>query len=141
MSQQALSLMTLSIPVAPSDVAEYRAVDYTGAQATTQGQKVMGVAKRGALSGDGYEAAVIGTAVIEAGAAFAVGTSLIVDNQGRAIASTGNLAIAAGATAVTSAAANGTTTLTGGDAPEWVFADALQAASAAGDKVEVLLRR
>lgn len=140
MSQQALSLMTLAISVAPSLVTEYRAVDYAGVQATVQGQKVMGVAKRGALAGDGYDVAVIGSAVVEAGAAFAVGASLIVDSQGRAIASTGKLGIATGATAVTSTAANGLI-LTGGDTSEWVFADALQAAAGAGDKVEVLLRR
>lgn len=140
MTQQALSLMALSISAAISAVVEYRGVDYAGVQATVQGQKIMGVAKRGALAGDGYEVAVIGTAVVEAGAAFAAGTSLIMDAQGRAIASTGKLGVAAGATAVTSSAANGLI-LTGGDASEYVFADALQAAAAAGDKVEVLLRR
>lgn len=140
MSQQAISLLTISIPAAPSAVTEYRAVDYAGAQATVQAQKVLGVAKRGALTGDGYEVAVMGTAIVEAGAAFAVGASLIIDAQGRAIASTGKLGVAAGAVAVTSSAANGQI-LTGGDAAEWVFADALQAAGAAGDKVEVLLRR
>lgn len=140
MSQQALSLMALSISAAASAVTEYRAVDYAGVQATVQGQKVMGVAKRGAIIGDGFDVAVIGTAVIEAGAAFAAGASLIVDAQGRAIASTGKLGIAAGATAVTSSAANGQI-LTGGDTPEFVFADALQASAGAGSKVEVLLRR
>lgn len=141
MSQQAITLLALSIAAAPAAVTEYRAVDYTGAQATVQGQKVMGVSKRGALIGDGYDVAVMGTAVVEAGAAFAAGASLIVDVQGRAIASTGKLGIAAGATAVTSTAANGTAILIGGDGPEYVFADALQAATGAGDKVEVLLRR
>jgi hypothetical protein len=141
MSQQALALMAQSFPAAPSAVTEYRAVDYAGAQATVQGQKVLGVARRSAAIGDPYDAAMIGTAIVEAGAAFAAGASLIVDAQGRAIASTGKLAIAAGAVAVTSVAANGTADLVGGDTPEYVFADALQAASGAGDKVEVLLRR
>ena len=140
MSKQALSLMNHSIPAAPVAVAAYRAVGFDGAQASVQGQKVMGVANRPAAIGDGYDATVVGTAVIEAGAAFAVGASLIVDNQGRAIASSGALAIAAGAVAVTSTAANGAI-LTGGDSPEFVFADALQAAANVGDLVEILLRR
>lgn len=140
MSQQAMSLMALSITAATAAVTEYRAVDYNGVQATVQGQKVMGVAKRGAVIGDGFEVAVIGTAVVETGAAFAAGASLIVDAQGRAIASTGSLRVAAGATAVTSTAANGNILL-GGDTAEYVYADALQASVGAGDKVEVLLRR
>lgn len=141
MSKQAIAILTLSVPVAPSAVTEYRAVDFAGAQATVQGQKIAGVANRGALTGDGYEYTALGTAIVEAGAAIAAGASLIVDAQGRAITSTGKLAIAAGAVAVTSVAANGVTDLTGGDAPEFVFADALQAAAAAGDFIEVLLRR
>lgn len=140
MSQQALSLMALSMTAVASAVTEYRAVDYAGVQATVQGQKILGVAKRGAVIGDGFDVAVIGTAVVEAGAAFAAGASLIIDAQGRAIASTGKLGVAAGGVAVTSTGANGQI-LTGGDGPEYVFADALQAASGAGDKVEVLLRR
>lgn len=139
MSQQALSLMAISM-VAAGAVTEYRGIDYAGAQATVQGQKILGIAKRGALTGDGFEAAVIGTAIVEAGAAFAVGASLIIDANGRAIASTGKLGIAAGAVAVTSTAANGLI-ITGGDSAEYVIGDALQAAAALGDKVEVLLRR
>lgn len=140
MSKQAISILTLSVPVAPAAVTEYRAVGFTGAQATVQAQKVMGVSNRGALIGDGFEVTARGTAVIEAGAAIAVGDSLITDSQGRAIPSTGKLAIAAGGVAMTSAAANGLTDLTGGDAPEYVFADALQAAAAAGALIEVLIR-
>lgn len=140
MSKQAISILNLCVPVAVSAVTEYRAVDFSGAQATVQGQKVAGIANRGALAGDGYDYTAVGTAIVEAGAAFAVGASLIVDAQGRAIASSGPLRVAAGATAVTSAAANGATALSGGDAPEYVFGDALQAAAAAGDFVEVKLR-
>ena len=58
----------------------------------------------------------------------------------RAIASTGALGVAAGATAVMASAANGAV-LTGADMPEYVFADALEASGAAGNLVEVLLRR
>jgi hypothetical protein len=140
MSKQAISILNISVPVAPGAVTEYRAVGFDGAQASVQGQKVAGVSNRGALIGDGYEYTAKGTAVIETGAAIVVGASLIVDANGRAITSTGKLAIAAGAVAVTSAAANGTADLVGGDSPEYVFADAMQAAAGAGEFIEVLLR-
>lgn len=140
MSRQALSLMSLSIAAALSAVTEYRAVDLVGVQATVQGQKVRGVANRSAAIGDGFDFTVIGTAVVETGGVIVAGASLIVDAQGRVITSTGKLGIAAGGVAVTSTAANGTAILTGGDGPEYVFADALQAASGAGQFIEVLLR-
>lgn len=139
MSQQAHSIYNLTL-AASGAVTEYRGVGFDGAQATVQGQKVAGVAKRSAAAGQAFDAAIVGTAVVEAGAAIAVGAALIVDAQGRAIPSTGALTVKAGATAVTSTAANGAI-LQGGDGPEYVFADALQAAAAAGDKIEVLLRR
>lgn len=84
---------------------------------------------------------VTGTASIEAGGSFGRGASLIVDANGRAIASTGVLAIKAGSTAVTSTAANGASALSGGELPEFIFADALDASAGAGSIVEVLLRR
>ncbi|MCM2294156.1 hypothetical protein NAC44_17655 [Allorhizobium sp. BGMRC 0089] len=58
----------------------------------------------------------------------------------RAIKATGVLTITAGATAVTSTAANGAGLLEGGDLPEFIFADALED-GASGSFVEVLLRR
>lgn len=141
MSQQARSLFNLSVPAAPSAVLPYRFVDYLGAQATVQGQKVAGVSNRGAAQGQPYDATVIGTAIIEAGGAFPVGQALISDAVGRAIANGGALNIKAGAIAVTSLAANGAGNLGGSDLPEYVACEALQAAINAGDLVEVLLRR
>lgn len=133
------SITTLALTkVAIGAVTACRAVGFDGAQATVQGQKVLGVAHTDAADGSELTINTRGTAMIEAGAAIAVGESLIVDAQGRAIPTTGNLAVAAGATAVTSTAANGEI-LTGGDLPEFVFADALEAA-AAGEFIEVLLR-
>lgn len=121
-------------------VAAYRAVGFDGAQATVQGQKVLGVSQRTADDGDDSDAVRSGSTVIETGGAFAVGDSLIVDNQGRAIKVTSALKIAAGATQVTSSAANGSAILAGGDLPEYVFADALEVSSGAGKFVEVLMR-
>ncbi len=135
------NIATLSLPVtAAGAITARRAVGFDGVQASVQGQKIMGVARSDAASGEKVTLDVAGTVVIEAGAAIAVGDSVIVDAQGRAIPSTGQLAVAAGATAVTSSAANGGI-LTGGDAPEFVLGDALEAATAAGQFIEVLLRR
>lgn len=139
MSLQSVGILSLSF-TADGAVTARRAVDFDGAQASVQGQKVVGVARYGAVDAHPVEVTVIGTAVIEAGAAIAAGASLIVDVQGRAIPSTGALAVKAGATAVTSTAASGAV-LQGGDPPEFVFADALEAASGAGAFLEVLLRR
>lgn len=138
MSRQALSIFSDTL-TASGAVTKHRAVGFDGAQATVQGQKVMAVSETDAVDGADFAATVIGTTVIESGAAVAVGNSLIVDAQGRAIPASA-LTVAAGATAVTSTAANGDI-LVGADLPDYVFADALQAAAAAGEFIEVLLRR
>lgn len=138
MPQQSSPLQSFTYRAAGA-VAAYRGVGFDGVQATVQGQKILGVAQRAAAIGEDSDAVRSGSTVVEAGAAFAKGASLIVDAQGRAIAATGALAVAAGAVAVTSSAANGAI-LTGADLPEYVFADALEAAGAAGDLVEVLMR-
>ncbi|MHB9021308.1 MAG: hypothetical protein ACYC3A_05735 [Halothiobacillus sp.] len=140
MSKQAITTLTLP-GVASGVVAQYRAVGFNGAQATVQGQKVQGISHwAAAAAGDVLLIDCAGTAIAETGAVFAKGDSLIVDSQGRVIPSTGALSVAAGATAVTSTAANGAI-LTGGNLPEYVFADALEASTAAGQFVEIFLRR
>ncbi|OIO55492.1 MAG: hypothetical protein AUJ55_10150 [Proteobacteria bacterium CG1_02_64_396] len=136
---QSIATLTL-IFTASGAVAANRAIGFDGAQATVQGQKVQGVNRYAAADGEDGAAEASGTTVIETGGAFSVGDSLIVDSSGRAIASTGALAVAAGATAVTSSAANGAI-LTGGDLPEYIFADALEASGGAGEFREVFLRR
>lgn len=139
MSQQSISVLTLTL-VASSTVGESRIVGFDGAQATTQGQKVMGPSMTEAASGEVMAVVTQGTAIIETGAAISVGDSLITDSVGRAIPVTGGLTVATGAVAVTSSAANGAI-LSGADLPEYVFADSLQSAAAAGEFIEVLLRR
>ncbi len=134
------SITTLSLTKAASGaITARRAVGFDGAQAAVQGQKILGIAHTDAAAGDLVSIDAKGTAIVEAGAAINIGDSLIVDTQGRAIPTTGNLAVGAGATAVTSTAANGEI-LTGGDLPEYVFADALEAAAGAGEFIEVVLR-
>jgi len=139
MSQQAITTLVLTLAAAGA-VAVRRAVGFNGAQASVQGQKIMGIADYAVANvGDQLAVNAKGTVIVETGGVFAIGDSLIVDNQGRAIKTTGSLAVAAGGTAVTSTAANGAI-LTGGDSPEFVFADALAASTGAGQFVEVLMR-
>ncbi|MGA1856929.1 capsid cement protein [Azospirillum sp. 11R-A] len=137
---QALSLMSLSWR-ATASVAACRCVGFDGAQIGVKGAKVAGVSDYSAAEGEMFAATCVGTAMVEAGAAFNPGDSLIADAQGRAIPATGPLAVKAGATAVTSTAANGAAVLQGADLPEFVFADALEAATGPGQRVEVLFRR
>ncbi len=141
MAMQAVDIFTPTV-VANGPITVFRCVDFNGNQAATPGMKVHGVARQAAdEAGDAIPIVCLGTAIVETGGVFAAGDSLVTDNQGRAVKNTGALAIAAGATAVTSAAANGANDLTGSDLPEWVFGDALAASTGAGNFVEVLLRR
>lgn len=141
MSQQARDIFTDSIAAAAAAITQFRCVGFDNLQASVQGQKVKGVAKRSTAIGQPVEIALMGTAIAEAGGAIAVGATLICDAQGRVITGSGALKIAAGAVAVTSAAANGTVDITGGDSPEWCVGDALAAAGGAGELIEILLRR
>jgi hypothetical protein len=136
--KQNISLLTLSIK-ATGAIAISRGVTHAGAQGAAQGAKIIGIARTAAASGDMLAVVAKGTAIVEAGAAVAVGDSVIIDSSGRAIPTTGALEVATGSTAVTSSAANGDI-LTGADLPEYVFGDALEAASGAGDFIEVLMR-
>ncbi|MBF0212202.1 MAG: DUF2190 family protein [Magnetococcales bacterium] len=139
MSQQSISVLTLTV-VATASVSACRAVGFNGAPIAAQGAKPMGIAMTAATQGTALAVVTHGTAVAESGAAITLGAPLITDDQGRVIPATGSLRLAAGATAVTSSAANGTI-LEGGDPPEFVLGDALQPASGAGEFIEILLRR
>lgn len=159
MGQQCRSIFDISFPSAPNVVAQFRGVDFTGAQIAVAGAKCLGIAKRGAAAGQSFEAITLGTAVCEAGAAIAVGQPLAMDALGRVVPASsltaaapglGTLAVAAGAVAVTSAVANGAGSisgaptagaLSGGVLPQWIVGDALESAAAAGAFIEVLLSR
>ncbi|HYW05011.1 MAG TPA: capsid cement protein [Gammaproteobacteria bacterium] len=138
MGRQALVNLALTL-TASGAVSKFRAVGFDGAQASTAGQKVLGVALYDAIDGTDFPIGVDDTVLVEAGAAINVGDALTVDAQGRAVPAS-QLEVAAGGTAVTSTAANGAI-LQGSVPPEYIFADALEAASGAGDIIEVITRR
>jgi uncharacterized ParB-like nuclease family protein len=110
MSNQNISILTLAI-LASTAVAANRFVNALGAQVLADANAI-GVARSPAAIGELIPVDVQGTAVVEAGAAFAKGATIKVDATGRAI------------TWVTSGAR---------------VAVALEAATAAGQLVEVLL--
>jgi len=146
MSQQSRPVAALSFQ-ASGAVAFARAVQVvpavlgrlTAAQATVSGQKIVGIANRAAASGEWFDAIVDGTACCEAGAAFSEGTRMMVDSSGRVVTAPA-AGVAAGATPVTSAAANGAAALSGADLPLYCMGIALEASAGAGSFVEVLLR-
>lgn len=91
-----------------------RFVDFSGAQVASAGAKALGVALYDAADGEPVAVVVQGTAVVEAGGAIAVGDNVAADANGRAVVAT---------------PASGYT----------ILGIALEAASAAGEEIEVLL--
>jgi len=134
------SLLAVSLQSQLAPVTANRFVGFNGEQATVQGQKVLGVAKYGVNPGFEYSATVLGTEYVEAAGVINQGDPLISDSQGRATQAN-PLGIAAGAVAVTSAAANGQGDITGSEPAEHLVGYALSAATAAGQWVEILLRK
>src|SRR5512139_2974636 len=110
MSQQAVSLLSITLALTGT-VAASRFVTPAGAQAGADAN-TLGVARYAGVSGDKVTTDVIGTSIVEAGAAITAGATLKSDASGRAI------------TWVTSGGKVGI---------------ALQSASAAGQFIEVLL--
>ena len=110
MSQQNISLLSLPLTLSGT-VASNRFVTAAGAQASADAA-TLGVARFGGAAADKVTVDVIGTAIIESGAAIAAGATLKSDASGRAI------------TWATSGAKVGI---------------ALQAATAAGQMIEILL--
>lgn len=86
MSQQNISILKLSL-VAAGTIARGRFVTGAGVQAGAQA-KVLGVADCDATSGKDVGIDTIGTAVVEAGGAFAADIELETDANGKAVART-----------------------------------------------------
>lgn len=123
-----------------------RAVTIAGGEVGTAGAKCLGIAKHAATAGQELAVTVLGTAIAVAGGAVTVGAALVSDNQGRLVAATPaavTVSVAAGATPVTSTAANGeiaTATVAGAELPHYIVGYAMTAATEAGDEIEVLLK-
>lgn len=109
MSQQSITLLTLTA-TASGSVAEARFVTFAGAQAGAD-TNTLGVNRYAATNGQLIAVDTLGTTVVEAGAAITAGAALETDADGRAIPQS-----------------NGPT-----------VARALQTASGAGDRIEILL--
>lgn len=110
MSKQAIPILSLPVTAAGT-IGANRLITPAGVLAGA-GENTLGVARTAAVANDKITADVLGTAIVEAGAAVAVNASLKSDATGRAI------------TWATSGAKVGI---------------ALQAAGAAGEFIEVLL--
>ncbi|CAM5520813.1 DUF2190 family protein [Eoetvoesiella caeni] len=115
MSSQKIPLLTLTV-IAAGAVSAHRFVTFAGAQLAAAGGLALGVSTFDAVANDDLGVDVIGTTVVESGAAVAVGDAIVSDASGRAIE---NPAV-------------GT---------EAVLGYALDAATAAGEFIEVLLVR
>ena len=110
MTMQSIPVLTLTVAATGTIVAN-RFVTKAGAQTGADGYAI-GVARTAAVSGDKVALDCLGTATVESGAAITAGDTLKVDSSGRAI------------TWATSGAKVGI---------------ALEAASASGQLIEVLL--
>lgn len=97
-----------------STVSIGHAVNYVGAQISTAGVAVHGIALQDGTSGVIGTVAVMGTCPAKVGAAVAVGAALATDTSGRLVTATEG---------------------------QFIFARALQAAGAANEFIEVLITR
>jgi|Deesub1362B_J571_1020462.scaffolds.fasta_scaffold00331_32 hypothetical protein len=140
MGEQYTPTLTKTIR-ASGAVTKRRFVGFDGAQISVAGAKAYGVAQEDIADGKLGVITVLGTAVIEAGGIIAKGDPIAADANGRAVkASDIVVSVDAGATTVTSTAANGDiTTVSGGVLPQAINGYALEAASGAGEFIEILL--
>lgn len=112
---QKIPVLTLTVAALGAATA-HRFVGFDGAQLTTAGAEAFGVSCFDAADGDDLALDVMGTTVVETNGAIAVGDDVVSDDDGTAIVNPG----------------------VGG---EVVAAKALDAASGAGEFIEVLLVR
>lgn len=83
MSRQNLAILSLTV-TAVGALTAHRFVGHTGSQAASAGN-ALGVARSDAAIGEDVTVDVLGTGLVEAGAAIAAGAAVQVDASGRAI--------------------------------------------------------
>lgn len=71
--------------LASGAITQCRFVGYGGAQATVLGQICFGIAEMDALSGQDFPVAVSGIAIVQAGAAIAIGDAITTSATGKAV--------------------------------------------------------
>jgi len=99
---------------ASTQVKALQCVAFDGTPATTPGQKVLGIAHYDAETAERFAVDCKGAMEAESGGVFSIGDALTVDATSRLVKST--------------------------QATDFIFADALEASSAAGETPEVLAR-
>lgn len=108
------TILTLTIEAAGA-ITELHGVGFDGNEATVEGQKIAGIAHFAGAAGEEIAVDSKGTVIAEAGGGIAVGDTLVIDATGRVI-------------------------LDPGTAGYFQVGEAMQAAAAAGDFIEVLMR-
>ena len=83
MSRQCQPILTMTLPLTGT-VTTNRFVTGAGAQTGAAGN-ALGVARTSGVSGDNIPAVVIGTAIVEAGAAISANALVEADSSGRAV--------------------------------------------------------
>jgi hypothetical protein len=130
--------VTTSIKAA-SPVLKHRFISFTGGYPSVNA-KALGVSMADTDAGKMIPVVVTGIAIVEAGGAVSKGDALTTDAEGKAVkADPFSVTVPAGATSVTSDAAQPDLVESGGVLPQAVNGYALDDAASAGDLIRILL--
>jgi hypothetical protein len=131
-------LGTSSIQAA-ADLVRHRFIGFNG-NLCAANAKARGVSATNTKSGQMCPINISGEVLVESGGAITAGAAITSDANGRAVAATAfSVSVTAGATAVTSTAAQPDLTEAGGFLPQAVNGYAVDAASGAGELIRVIL--
>lgn len=129
---------TLSIEAA-ADLVAKRFIGFDGNYCGA-GKKAAGVSESDTDDGDQIPVIASGVALVETGGTFDVGDPITSDADGKAVeASTFSITVPSGSTPVTSDAAQPDLTLAGGVLPQAINGYAMEASTASGQFVQVLI--